>query len=654
MTIKRRYTLWAVTLLLVVASAGAIAQDRPGPAAEMNEGDLIALLLSDAPAAEKAITCKQLAIYGTDLAVPALAPLLADEALTSWARIALEAIPGPAADAALRNALENLEGRTLIGTINSIAVRRDAKAVDALAQKLNDTHAGVASAAAVALGHIGGEQASKALTQSLADARPAVRSAAAEGCILCAEGFLASDRTAAAVQLYDRVRQADLPNQRHLEAIRGAILARKSDGVPLLIEQLRSQDKNRLNAGLRTARELPGRDVTEALAVELGRLNRDRRPLLLLALADRSDAAVLPIVHKAVQDQQKDLRLTAIDILIELGEVSSIPVLLEAAITDDAELEEAAMETLVRLPGKEVDADLLARLAQASGKRKQALIELAGQRQIGAALPLVVSSLRDRDARIRGAAIETIGIIGQDEQIVDLVKLLQETRSSGERSGLRKALLAPCGRCGVRYISHLRPLTASRDSELHKIGLHAMAIMGGTDALAAVKAAMESAESPVRDEAVRILSTWPNDWPEDDEAGRALLGLAQSNEKMSHQVLGLRGYLRYLRGNKKLSNEQKVAKIEEVRSHIKRTEEMWQAIAVLGEAPSASALELLQALAEDPAVVEEAYSAMIQVAGQDIRGVSQDQRRQVLKTVAEKSKNNGTQQRARRALRRVR
>ena len=151
----------------------------------------------------------------------------------------------------------------------------------------------------MALGQIGVEQASKALTQSLADARPAGRSAAAEGCILCAEGFLASDRPAAAVQLYDRVRQADLPNQRHLEAIRGAILARKSDGVPLLIEQLRSQDKNRLNAGLRTARELPGRDVTEALAVELGRLNRDRRSLLSRALADRSAAARLPFRHPA-------------------------------------------------------------------------------------------------------------------------------------------------------------------------------------------------------------------------------------------------------------------------------------------------------------------------------------------------------------------
>ena len=76
MTIKKRYSLWCVTLILVVASAGTIAQDRAGPAAEMNERDLIALLLSDAPAAEKAITCKQLAIYGTDQAVSALAPLL--------------------------------------------------------------------------------------------------------------------------------------------------------------------------------------------------------------------------------------------------------------------------------------------------------------------------------------------------------------------------------------------------------------------------------------------------------------------------------------------------------------------------------------------------------------------------------------------------
>jgi hypothetical protein len=62
----------------------------------------------------------------------------------------------------------------------------------------------------------------------------------------------------------------------------------------------------------------------------------------------------------------------------------------------------------------------------------------------------------------------------------------------------------------------------------------------------------------------------------------------------------------------------------------------------------------LTRLAEDPAVAEEAYLAMVRIAGQDIRGVSKDQRRQVLTTVAVKSMNDGTKQRARKTLRGVR
>jgi HEAT repeat protein len=327
-----------------------------------------------------------------------------------------------------------------------------------------------------------------------------------------------------------------------------------------------------------------------------------------------------------------------------------VPILLNAATEDDTEMEQAAMETLVRLPGKDVDTDLIARLPQAQGKLKQVLIELAGQRQINEALPAVVLSLYDIDAGTRGAAVQTIGIIGQDQQTADLVKLLEKTNSSRERADINKALLAISGRCGVKCIPHLRPLTQSRDNELHMIGLHALAIIGGPDALAAVNSAIQSAEPTAQDEAVRILSTWPNNWPEDNEAGQALLILATSAEKMPHRILGLRGYLQYIRGNKKLSNEQKVAKVKDVRPHIKRPEEERQAIAVLGEAPSASALDLLTIFAEDPAVAEEAYSAMVRIADQEIRGISNDQRRQVLKKVTEKSMNNSTKQRAQKTL----
>ena len=153
---------------------------------------------------------------------------------------------------------------------------------------------------------------------------------------------------------------------------------------------------------------------------------------------------------------------------------------------------------------------------------------------------------------------------------------------------------------------------------------------------------------------MRILSTWPHNWPDDDEAGQALLTLATSAEKMPHQVLALRGYLQYVRGSKKLSNEQKVAKIKDLLPLIKRPEERRQAVAVLGQAPSAGALELLTSLAGDPAVAEEVYSAMVQIAGQNSNGISGDQRRQVLQMVVEKSTNDDTKRRARRSLSRVR
>ena len=86
--------------------------------------------------------------------------------------------------------------------------------------------------------------------------------------MLSAEKFLADGNRAEAVRLYDLVRKADVPKQQILEATRGAILARQSAGVPLLVELLQSPDKSLFALGLSTARELPGAEVTAALVAE--------------------------------------------------------------------------------------------------------------------------------------------------------------------------------------------------------------------------------------------------------------------------------------------------------------------------------------------------------------------------------------------------
>jgi HEAT repeat protein len=637
-------------VLLVVASTAVTGQTSDSQSSKEQEAKLIGVLQSDAPRAEKAITCKRLAIYGSKDAVPAIAPLLADQELSSWARIALEAIPGPEADAALRDAAGRVQGRLLVGVINSIGVRRDAQAVGPLAAKLKDADADVASAAAVALGRIGSEQASKVLEGSLAGAPDKVRPAVAEGCILCAERCLAEQKSAEAVRIYDAVRQANVPEQRVLEATRGAILARQSTGVPLLVEQLRSPSKGRFAIGLRTARELRGQDVTEALAAEMEKLNADRQPLLLLAIADRNDAAALPAVLKAAKGGSPKLRTVAVGVLAHLGNASSVPVLLDAAIADDAQLAQTAKTTLGKLPGTDVDAALAARLPQAKGKSRQVLIELAGQRQIDEALPAIVESVGDADAAVRGAAVQAIGVIGGDKQAADLVTLLQKTQDSKERADIEKALLGVSGCGGQKCVPHLLPLMQSGDSALRMIGVHSLAVAGGPDALAAVKAAVNDKDESVQDDAVRTLSTWPNNWPGDAGVAEPLLTLAKSGKKTSHQVLGLRGYLQYVQGDKKLADADKVAKVKELLPLAGRPEEKRLAIAVLGTVPVSGSLELLTALAADPALAEEAYSAIVSLTGRDTQSLSKEQRRSAIQMVIEKSKNRGTRRKAEEAL----
>jgi HEAT repeat protein len=638
-----------LSLVLTSSPARAAAADAQDSSAS-KERALINILQSSAPPAEKAVPCKQLAIYGTKDAVPALAALLADAELASWARIALEAIPDPAADAALRNALDKLQGKLLIGVINSIGVRRDPKAVSDLAKKLKDQDPNVVSAAAVALGRIGGATAAKALTQCLSAAPEAARSDVAQGCVLCAESFLAQGKATEARKLYDTVRTASVPRQRQLEAIRGAILARQSAGLPLLLEQLRSPDKALFGIGLRTARELPGQKVTEALAAEMGKCSPDRQSFLLLALADRTDAAVMPALLAAASKGSQTLRLTAIGALDRRGDVSSVPVLLNAAADPDADISQAALSALARLPGNEVDAALSDRLATASGKNRQVLITLAGQRHIDRALPVIVSSTADPDAGVRTAAVQAIGLLGTDAQAADLVRLLQATQNAKDRGDIEMAFLAISSRTGARSVPPVLPLARNDDIALRIIALHVLASAGGPDALAAVVAAVQDKDETVKDEAVRTLSTWPNNWPEDSGVAQPLLTLAKSDAKTSHQVLALRGYLQYLQSNKQLKNDDKLGKITDVLPLAKRPEEKRLAIAALGTIPAPAAIELLVTFAAEPAFTEDACSAIVKLAASPMPDVPKDQRQKALQVALDKSTSNSTKKEARKLL----
>src|ERR1051326_494472 len=653
---KFQNTVFNKGLIFLLVASGLAHSQRTSAAADAKasdkERDLIRILQSDAPPQDKAIPCKQLAIYGTKAAVPALACLLPDPNLASWARIALESIPDPAADEALRQALPHVKGELLVGVINSLGVRNDIKAVPGLIDKLKDVDVEVASAAAEALGHIGGEQAASALERSLA-AQTETRSAIAYGCLMCAEKLLAQGHAAQAMQLYDRLRQADLPKQRILEATRGAILARQSKGIPLLLEQLRSADRARITLGLGAARELPGAQVTQAILKELETAGLDKQVLFLQLLADRKDAVSLPKFLQLAQSGPEEVRTTALGLLDRFGGLSCVPVLLNAGTENQPDVSATAKATLARLGGNEIDEDLLARLQQATGKTRQVLIELARQRRIDGSLPVILQSTEDADEGIRRSALEAVGVMGQAAQTTSLIDLLGKPQAARDRDEIEKALTSICSRSGAQCLPQVLPLARNNEAPLRRIALRALASIGGSDALTAVTTAVQDPDASVENEAVRTLANWPNNWPEDAGAAEALLALVKTGKKLSHQVQGLRGYLQYLQEDKKLNNSQKLSRIQELRPAIQRPEEKRLIIPTLGNLPAEGVLELLSSYAEEPEIAEEASLAIVKIADAKELKQPKEVRLKALQTVLDHSKSDNTRKQAEQAAKRL-
>jgi len=540
---KTRYFV-ICAVLIAVAFSSARAADDDAAAKKENELKLIAVLESEtAPRAEKAITCKLLAIYGSADAVPALKPLVADMELASWARIALEAIPGPEADEALRDALQSLEGRLAIGTINSIAFRRDLKAVDSLTGRLKDADPEVAAAAAVALGKIGTVKATKVLRDSLAGAAPVVRSAIAEGCILCAERLLEDNKAAEAVEIYDEVRRADVPKPRIVEATRGAILARGSDAIPLLVEQLRSEDKKMFQIGLRAARELTEGNVADALLTELSRATPDRGALLLAALADCSGSTASPAVVNAAKSGPKQVRMAAIGVLQSSGDASCAPTLLEIATDEDAELAQTARTALAEFPNREVDATIAAQLPKAKGEMLVALMEIVGQRQI-AATPALISALDDSDATVRQAALTALGETVEFKDLGVLISQVTSPKHDEDTSIAVNALRAACVRmpdsdaCAAKLVGVMSGVPTETKCTI----LDVLGAMGGARALQVIGAAGRDANPELQDAATRVLGAWMS-----VDAGPVLLDLAKNAPAEQYRIRAIRGYIRLVR-----------------------------------------------------------------------------------------------------------
>jgi HEAT repeat protein len=433
---RNTLTFAVITALGLAATAACAAQEE----------QLIAVLKSDAALKAKADACRELARVGTKQAIPALAALLGDEKLSHMARYAMEPIRDPAVDEALREAMGRLSGRPLMGVIGSLGVRRDAKAVEAIA-KLLSADADLAQAAARALGEIGTMEAAKALDGAVAGASPANRVAFCEGLFRCAEVLSVERNGAQALAIYDRLRSLPgAPQQVRAGALRGAILSRGKEGIPLMVEAMHSADYVLTAAAARTAIELPGPEVTAALAGELSKLPADKQLLVVNTLGYRGDASAGRAMLGLARKGPMAVRLAAVHNLTHLGYAPAVPLLAELSLSGEADLAAAARQCLGNFPGKDADAAVVGMLTHQDAKVRSVAVELIGQRKGASAIASLLKAAGDHDESVCVAAIKALRDRAGPAELPALLGMLVKARWPAEMQAAENAIAALCAR----------------------------------------------------------------------------------------------------------------------------------------------------------------------------------------------------------------
>jgi len=643
-----------IKYMLIIALLLACAMQSFGqtvvPATKQQVNKLVAVLKSNAPIKEKVDACRLLAIVGTKDAVAPLASLLGDEKLSHMARYGLEPIQDPAVDGALRNALTKLKGRPLVGVIGSIGVRRDVKAIKPLKKMLmrQDLDSEVTQAIVRALGKIGNSEASEILQTALAHTSDENRLAVCEGLFRCAEALLSEDQRDDAIAIYDKLLELDSAHQVRAGALRGAILARRRGGLRLLQQHLRSNDYILFSAAVQTAQELPGSGVTRALTAELNQLPADNQILVIQTLGKRADASASPALFALARKGAKSVRVAAIRSLSEIGDASAVPVLVELLNDADSDISQAAQESFAALPGRQADDAVMEMLNSSQRSRRLTSLELIGRRQMTTSIPALLKASGDADPKVRPAALRKVGELGSLTELPALLDLLMSFKDSQDLAAAERALSAVCmGADNPKsYTNKLTNLLNQAQPEQKSALLRVLSIIGGTNALKAVRVEVNNSNSQVRAAAIRALCSWKT-----ADAAPELLALAKSSPDPSQKTATLRGYINLVR-DEGLTTEKKLEMCRQATALIQRSEEKKLLLGVLGTMPSNDALSMAKIYMVDPLVRNEACFAVVAIC-EKIVLQNPDEVTDAIGKVLKATKNRNVTRRARAVLRKA-
>jgi len=527
------------------------------------------VLKSNAPAAQKSNACRELRTAGTEKSIPALAGLLIDAETSHAARFALEAMPYPAAGAALRDAAGKAAGLTRSGILDSLGQRRDPEAVPVLAPALDDRDPQVVAAAAVALGKIGTAEAAGALTTARARARDKARTAIDDGLLLAAHRLSAAGQRDLAAKIYRELASPGEPRLVRQGALRGVLQTAGPQTVQVVLELLANDDAMVRAAAAGELVNLSPADL-RTVAAGMAKLPAWSQWSILMAIRIRGDKSLAPIALAAVQSKDDVVRLAAVRALGTVGDLAALPVLTQLAAAED-KLGDTARQSLEAICGPKIDERIIAAMrAEKDPAQRAGWIDLLASRRPAGVVPVLLSEAAYPDPAVRSRAVDALAKLAGPKDIPALVALVLKAEKGPQRDEVEKAVRQVCQQSPEAehradpVIEVFRSTQTADQAEL----LPLLGRIGGPAARVLVQQALGSKDSQLHEAGVRAICNWP-----DPSAADQLLDLAQTSAAPAHRLGALRAFIRVVALPGKEPDDKRLAMLKQAIQLAQRDEE---------------------------------------------------------------------------------
>ena len=551
--------------------------------------------------------CKFLGQMGSKAAVPALTKLLTDEKTENMARYALERIADPSAGKALRTALTASSGKTQVGVVNSLGDRGDADSVGPLKPLLKSDSAELRDAAVNALGKIGTVSALVALW-AVNDKSLLVNQAI----LKAADKLAANGNRGEAEKTYTALAAPEYLPVIRASALRGLAALGSSRAASVALTELKSSDATVALAAARIYSGLPDAKKAQKLT-DFSALDAPTQTVLLIGFADNGVTNAAPLAAQALASSDSTLRRTAIMTSGKLGGAPVVAKLADiAAHGVDGDDRRIARETLINLTGKDADAAILQAVKTGMPDIQATLMGVLAERPTAGARTALAGAAQGTEPKVATAALRALEKSGTAAEYPAVVKILATTTDESVRDSAHNAAVAIANRSADRDKA-AEPLLAvvnSAPTANRASLLGALAEIGGDSSLNALTKATSDAAPEIKSAAITALAeTWS-----DSRAMPTLLTLAKSDPDKATQIQALRGYLRLVGQDEKLPADDRVAKIRAALDVAQRPEERRQALGVLRDARTESAVALAAQSLDTPDLFADAADTILYLA----------------------------------------